>query len=192
MQEALDNEILAIGTVLKALEPLEPAARQSVLAYVTNRLGMQNASLQTGPGKATTPLPVGDADALGHGNPPAQVHIRDFVAQKQPRSAIEMAVVAAYFLSHMVQEAERKRTITTKEIETQFKIAGFKLPSQPKFTLPNAKNAGYLDATGDGEYKLNPVGYNLVVHNMPHTSGNQRTRRATSRRTPKKPIRKGK
>jgi hypothetical protein len=28
------------------------------------------------------------------------------------------------------------------------------------------KNAGYLDSAGTGQYKLNPVGYNLVVHRM--------------------------
>jgi hypothetical protein len=28
--------------------------------------------------------------------------------------------------------------------------------------LVNAKNAGYLDSTGAGGYRLNPVGYNLA------------------------------
>jgi hypothetical protein len=31
-------------------------------------------------------------------------------------------------------------------------------------TLVNAKDAGYLEALGDGNYRLNPVGYNLIAH----------------------------
>jgi len=52
-------------------------------------------------------------------------------------------------------------------VETYFKIASFPLPQQLRMTLPNAKNAGYFDLAGDGEYKLNAVGHNLVAHSMP-------------------------
>ena len=40
-------------------------------------------------------------------------------------------------------------------------------------TLPNAKSAGYFDAVGNGEYKLNAVGHNLVVHSMPRGATTQ-------------------
>ena len=66
----------------------------------------------------------------------------------------------------MAPKTERKDRITTKDIETYFKIAEFPL-TKTQFTLPNAKAAGYLDAVGNGEYKLNAVGHNLVVHSMP-------------------------
>jgi hypothetical protein len=89
------------------------------------------------------------------------------VEEKQPRSAIEMAVLVAYYLSHKSPIAERKQTISADDLTTYFKIAGFKLPNAPQYTLPNAKNAGYLDSVGGGEYKLNPVGYNLIVHSLP-------------------------
>ncbi|MBA2432556.1 MAG: hypothetical protein H0V56_10655 [Chthoniobacterales bacterium] len=95
------------------------------------------------------------------------VHIKALKDEKQPKSAIEMAVVVAYYLSHLAPLADRKETITLKDLETQFKIAGFKLPKKPQFTLTNTKNAGYLDSLGAGAYKLNPVGYNLVVHSLP-------------------------
>jgi hypothetical protein len=45
------------------------------------------------------------------------------------------------------------------------------LPEQIRVTLPNAKAAGYFDAAGEGEYKLNAVGHNLVVHSMPRGAG---------------------
>ncbi|HEV7683503.1 MAG TPA: hypothetical protein VGO68_15350, partial [Pyrinomonadaceae bacterium] len=70
---------------------------------------------------------------------------------------------------HVVPEDERKETISAKDLDTYFRIAEFKLPAQQKFNLNNAKNAGYLDSAALGEYKLNPVGYNLIVHSMPHS-----------------------
>jgi hypothetical protein len=50
-----------------------------------------------------------------------------------------------------------------------FKQAGFTLPKKPQFLLVNAKNAGYFDSAGTGKYRLNPVGYNLVAHNLPRS-----------------------
>jgi hypothetical protein len=52
-------------------------------------------------------------------------------------------------------------------LERYFKQAGFKLPKAIKQALPNAAAAGYFDGTGGGRYRLNPVGYNLVVHALP-------------------------
>ena len=64
-------------------------------------------------------------------------------------------------------------------------MAGFRLPADASFTLVNAKNAGYLDTAGSGQYTLNPVGYNLVVHRM----GVDKTEE-TRARPPKRPTRK--
>ena len=182
MPEIIDNEIQAIGTVLKALEPLEPKARLSVLDYVIRRLDIQvftqSVARVTEP---STEIPPGEFPSLTE-QPTQKVHIKDLVQEKQPRSSIEMATLVAYYLSHGVPTGERKQTISTKDLETYFKIAGFKLPTKPQFTLPNTKAAGYLDAVGNGEYKLNPVGYNLVVHSMPKSKkataskGHQRTK----------------
>jgi hypothetical protein len=95
-----------------------------------------------------------------------------------------MATLVAYYLSHKAPPNERKQSVNNKDIETYFKIGEFKLPSKPRFTLTNTKGAGYLDAVGDGEYKLNPVGYNLVVHSMPKTS--ERGVRGPQRKKPSK------
>ena len=185
MTTSVDKEIGAIGTLLKALEPLDPKARQSVLDYVMRRLDIPLPTTQGGALPTDTSLlPPGEPPVITH-EPTGQVHIEDLVRDKKPRSAIEMATLVAYYLSHKAPQNERKQTISNKDIETYFKIGEFKLPSKPKFTLVNTKGAGYLDAVGDGEYKLNPVGYNLVVHSMPKTS-----ERGASRPKHKKPRKK--
>ncbi len=77
-----------------------------------------------------------------------------------------MAALVAYYLSEIAPSGDRKDAINKTDIERQFKSAGFRLPADASFTLVNARNAGYLDSAGGGNYKLNPVGYNLVVHRM--------------------------
>jgi len=84
-----------------------------------------------------------------------------------------MAALVAYYLSEVTEdEGERKDFVDTMDIEKYFKQAGFRLPKSPAQTLPNAAAAGYFDSSGRGHYRLNAVGYNLVVHGLPrsHTS----------------------
>lgn len=185
MSTNVDKEIGAIGTLLKVLEPLDTKARQSVLDYVIKRLEipLPTTKAATSP-QDTSLLPPGEPPVIMH-ETTGQVHLKEIVRDKKPRSAIEMATIIAYYLSHKAPQTERKQTINNKDIETYFKIGEFKLPSQPKFTLVNTKGAGYLDAVGDGEYKLNPVGYNLVVHSMP-----KKTEQGARRPPRKKPIKK--
>jgi hypothetical protein len=173
MAEQIDQEIKAIKTVLKALEPLAPEVRTNVLQYVFRRLKIVLTGDQREGGLGATPRGPSGTQApqkVGEEQPGALIHIKDFKKAKNPRSAIEMAAVVAYYLQNIAPPKDRKDTITSKDLETYFKIAEFPLPGKPQFTLPNAKNAGYLDAVGNGEYELNAVGHNLVVHSMPRAT----------------------
>ena len=164
MSDAIDKEIEAIGVLIKALEPLDQKARQSALRYVIRRLDIPMSTTRAFTQTLKTMLVPAEPPAPDRSGP---IHIKDVVQEKNPRSAIEMTALIAYYLAHRAPETERKNTVTAKDVETYFKIAGFTLPTMPEFALPNAKAAGYLDAAGEGEYKLNPVGYDLVVHNLP-------------------------
>jgi hypothetical protein len=188
--ENIDKEIDAIKAVLHALEPLPGDVRTNVLGYVLQRLQIALApSTQT----STTGVTAAIADAAGSGaetggeQQALPGHIKALKEKKKPRSASEMAAVVAYFLANAATKAERKDRITAKDIETYFKIAEFP-PTKTQFTLPNAKAAGYLDAVGNGEYKLNAVGHNLVVHSMPRDTDGK----AASRRKPAKKARAAK
>ncbi len=94
-----------------------------------------------------------------------------------------MAAIVAYYLMNIAPHDKRKETINQKDIVTQFKIASFPLPRQVRVTLQNAKNAGYFDLVGDGEYKLNAVGHNLVAHSMPRGASKTVIPRKRSRGT---------
>jgi hypothetical protein len=194
MNNSVDQEITAIKSVLEALSPLSAKARVSVLEYVVKRLDLDLPGVTQRLGASGTGTE--DAGASQGGAASAAktpVHIMELKAEKKPRSANEMAALVAYYLSNIAPERDRKKTVNQKDIETYFKIAEFPLPNQIRVTLPNAKGAGYFDAVGEGEYKLNAVGHNLVVHSMPRgaAAGGKvmRVRKRESKRTRQKKSR---
>jgi hypothetical protein len=168
MAADIEKETEAIKTVLNALEPLSPEVRSHVLGYVFTRLHIALPPVQQA---EQLSIPVRPADlplgAAGGGPQLTMIHIKSLKDQKKPHSASEMAALVAYYMANVAPEKDRTDRINTKLVETYFKIAEFPLPKKTQFTLPNAKAAGYLDAVGNGEYKLNAVGHNLIVHGMP-------------------------
>lgn len=93
--------------------------------------------------------------------------IRAFKEEKRPTTANEMAAVVAYYLQELAPPEGRKREVDVQDVVEYFKQAGFPLPAATKQILLNAKAAGYFKAVGGGKFTLNPVGYNLVAHNLP-------------------------
>lgn len=183
MADNIDEEVSAIKAVLKALEPLVPDARVSVISYVSKRLGIPAANTSE-----TVPNSVGNQPVVGVPSSPVsvpEVHLKDFTKQKNPKSANEMAAIVAYYLAEVVPLSQRKKSVTADDMKTYFKIGDFPLPDL-RFTLPNAKNAGYFDALGGGEYQLNAVGHNLVAHSLPRSSGTGSSTRRSIRKKSKK------
>lgn len=191
-----DVELHAIQQLIAALEPLDEEARSRVVGYVFGRLGI------SGPRHSPefSVLGAGSAAAAGvptgAARPPQSqpLDIRTLREQKSPRSATEMAAVAAYYLSELAPLAERKREMTAADVTRLFKHAGFPLPGTPKMTLVHAKNAGYLDPGSDrGTYVLNPVGYNLVAHKLPSgasSAGPSKPRAEPKRRSARGRVKK--
>jgi hypothetical protein len=114
-----------------------------------------------------------------------QTSIRDLKEEKQPETVNQMAALVAYYLSEMAPDNERRDEIGAVDLERYFKQAGFKLPKSLRQALPNAAAAGYFGGAGGGRYRLNPVGYNLVVHGLPHGSDTSKKAR------PKKTVKRG-
>lgn len=177
-----DGELKAMNSIVAALKPLTEEERRRVLEYVLGRFGALALQAQVPPlsvPTAATPVAASVAGTMHD--------IRTLKEAKAPKSANEMAALVAYYVSELAPAAERKQEINRADIERYFKNAGYKLTANAGQTLVNAKHAGYLDPGSDtGQYKLNPVGYNLVVHRL-GTSGFAKQQRRRGRNEKKKP-----
>jgi hypothetical protein len=180
---AADSELKAMASIVEALKPLTERECQRVLEYVLGRFNVRVNQAQSTFQSAISNSPL--QSIL-----PTSSHISDIRSLKEaknPKSANEMAALVAYYVSELAPAEQRSKQINKADVERYFKMAGFKLPADAAFTLVNAKNAGYLDTAGSGQYTLNPVGYNLVVHRMGAEKDEEkrptkRSKKSTSRR----------
>lgn len=115
--------------------------------------------------------------------------IRSFFEQKSPSSDVEAAAVAAYYSQYLADTDHRQDAINADLLQEAFRLARWPLPRRTSFTLVNARNAGYLDSAGEGQYRLNPVGYNLVEHTLGGSQSEKTTSRPHTRK--KKSRRRG-
>ncbi|MCW2601745.1 MAG: hypothetical protein JWM02_3574 [Frankiales bacterium] len=183
-----DPELAAIQAILVALTKLRPEQRQRVIDYVFQRLGLETAQPSTSP---PPPPPAGPAGPINATSAASIRDVRSLKEQKKPRTANEMATLVAYYLSELAPEGGRKSEIGIDDITTYFKQAGYPLPAVLRNTLVNAKAAGYFDSASHGQYKLNPVGHNLVVHGLPAT-GDDAKSGSRAKRNSRKPSAKSK
>jgi hypothetical protein len=177
MDDKIEKEINAIKDILTALEGLDEETKNNVLEYVLKKLNKSFADfLSVRPTRSSNDMPTqGTSERITETE---ALHIREFKEKKEPKSAMEMAALVAYYLEHLAPESDRKNKVSSSDMETWFKIADYPLPNI-QFLLPNSKNAGYFDSVGTGQYKLNPVGYNLVKHNLPRgEKSNQQKKRS--------------
>jgi hypothetical protein len=192
MSEEEFPELAAIVTLLKALQPLKEDERTRVVGFVFQKLGMiaplpnsldrvteQGADLIKALGTKLNVRPDSATEFTD---------IRSLKDAKNPSTASQMVALVAYYLEHLAPEGERREFVTADDIKPYFNQAGFELPSAaPGMTLTHAKNAGYLNALARGQYRLNPVGHNLVAYKLPadRAEGKVATR-------PRKKVAKGK
>lgn len=178
-----DKELKAMLDITGALGELDGEARDRVLAYVFNRLGISFES--TGMQSTLPSLPASQSTQNANlitappvGSSRAQQDIRSLKEEKKPATTVEMAVLVGYYLEEFAPEAEKKTELNTADITKYFKQAGYPLPTAPKMVLVHGKNAGYFESIEKGLFKLNPVGYNLAAYSM--------GQEGTGVRTPKK------
>lgn len=182
----IEQELAAITTIIKAIEALDEEGTKRVIRYVFDHLKLSIDPDETSRGGAKsqdlafdTRLPT----AKEHSD--RLVDIRTLREEKQPATDVQMVLIVAYYLAELAPPSLRKESITVTDVTEYFKQAGYPLPKEARFTLTNARNAGYLDAIGNGQYKLNPVGHNLVVHKLPRSTadGERRKIKTVKRKT---------
>jgi hypothetical protein len=111
-------EVEAIGAVLASLEPLSGPARERVLVYVANALNIAapvlNVGLPPSPPQDILRTPLVEA-ALVTAQPPAvdtrHTDVRSLRESKEPRTAVEMAAIVAYYLNDIAPEGEHSQTV---------------------------------------------------------------------------------
>lgn len=159
----------AIDQIIAALEALEDGARSTAITAACAHLNLKVSPETQGHGAAAYQTTQAEVATTRH----ADVHhgkkvdIRSLKEEKSPDTAKQMACIVAYYLQELAPEGERKNTISAQDIEKYFKQANFKLPKLVAQVLVDAKRSGYFETAARGEYKLNAVGYNLVVHGLP-------------------------
>lgn len=155
----------AIDEVINALANMDDTSRLTVIRAACEHLSIpiSHSKTQTTGETLISPMTSGIAQ---QGTPS---DIRALKVQKAPSSAIEMACLIAYYLQALAPDSERKDTITTSDLETYYRHADYPLPKAMNQVLVDAKSAGYFDSKERGTYKLNAVGYNLVVHSLPRS-----------------------
>jgi hypothetical protein len=183
----LQREVAAIGEVLGNLESLPGPSRERVLEYVIRALSIGLALPTVKPVVNLSDERPDSKTRTGNSVNTQGSNISDIRSLKEaknPQTAGEMAAVVAYYLSELAPLTEQNTIVTASDLQRYFKQAGFRLPAKIEMTLVHAASAGYFDRTEAGKYRLNPVGYNLVVHNLPSSSANgESNRRARRRKT---------
>ncbi len=177
-----DDGVSAITTIIGALKPLDEATRNNVLEFVLKQLG-----ISVGSGGFSTPassvtyetaFPTQVAASRGA----AVLDIRSLADEKQPKTVNDRVAVLAYYLKNLAPPEERRDFVTTEDISRYFPGAGFELPTAPRMALTNAKNAGYLHSIGNGRFRLNPVGHNLVTHKLPLGDGKSKRKKTSAKK----------
>jgi hypothetical protein len=111
--------------------------------------------------RPSSPAPVSDEPARAR-----QVDARSFFSAKAPSTQSEAIAVAAFYLSELAPDEMRSGTIDYKRAREVFRQARYPLPKRIDQVLVNTQKAGYLTRVKSGEYKLSPVGFNLVEHTL--------------------------
>ena len=156
----------AIDQIINALSLLDETSRVTAIRAACEHLKVkppENLGAENQKSSSTTGVD-------GTGSPPVKAReIKELKEQKNPSSANEMAAVVAFYLSEIAARDDRKTDVDLEDMVKYFKQAPFPLPKKPQMLMTNAKNAGYFDSSERGKFRLNPVGYNLVAHNLPRT-----------------------
>jgi hypothetical protein len=97
---------------------------------------------------------------------PRRMDALSLFQEKAPSTQAEAVAVAAYYLSELAPAEMRSGTIDAKQATDVFRQARYRLPKRISQVLVNTQKAGYLTRVSAGEYKLSPVGFNLVEHTL--------------------------
>jgi hypothetical protein len=183
MSDPNSNEFDAAKIIVETLNKLDKAQQERALRFASESLGLQSAS----PKQSSSV--IAPAPHIGSGSSPQPqpqgraTDIKQFTTSKAPKSDQQFATVVAYYYRFEAPAEQRRETINAEVLSDAARLVVRKRPT--RFALTNAKNQGYLDSAGAGEYRINTVGENLVAITLPGTGGEKgprKARKATSKK----------
>ena len=128
----------AIDQVLTALESFDDKEMRTILCTVCAHLGVDLGSSAP----AIAPQSFLGGEATEHaatkthrGRSSGAVDIRSLKEQKQPKSAVQMACLVAYYLNEHASDGDKKATVKIEDMEKYFKQGGYKLPQTDRSVI---------------------------------------------------------
>ena len=163
------DDLDAVRIITSALEGFDSKDREMIIRWSLERLGMVTSSLEKPQNPTQTITPTSDPQTL---HPPNIIEnevkdIRSFSGDKKPTSDVQFAVVATFYYHFKAKPEEQKSSINKDQLIEACRHADWKILPNPKATLDNAVSKGYMDRAGDGQFRLNSVGENLVRKVLP-------------------------
>ena len=172
----------AAKVIVETLQGMDKTSQALAMRFAAETLGLQAASVSQPSVTPIIPAISTSASPPSSGGAPHSMDIKQFTAAKAPKSDQQFAAVVAYFYRFEAPESQRRDSLDADSLLEAARLAGRKRPGNPRFTLNNAKNAGYLDVATTGKYRINSVGENLVAMALPGTGSESSPARSAGRK----------
>ncbi len=163
------DDLEAVRAVVDALQPFAREEQERIIRWAREKLGLALVSptpaSEPVAGPSVAPQPVSRTSG-------GSFDLRGFVAHKNPQSDTHFAATVAYYYRFEAPEAERKETITARDLQEACRLADRHRLKNPLLTLNNAHRDGLLNRGPErGTFVVNSVGENLVAMALPSGAG---------------------
>lgn len=177
------DDLEAVRIIVKTMEAFKDQEEQRrILRWACEKLGLTIGVSTSVGGSSGSGKGAHEAGVVSGVHGKQIVSIREFVAQKNPRSDNQFAAAVAYYYRFEAPESERKDAVGAADLQEACRQAGRNRLGDPGKTLRNAHSVGLLDKAGEaGNYKINTVGENLVAMTLP--GGTEKVTGAKSKRS---------
>ncbi len=172
------DDFEAAKNISDVLSGFEKQRQERILRWVGERFSINIGSAPSAVQKFSDPAgapQVPPSPLVDAGASLPVTDIRTFVRSKNPTSDNQTATVIAYYYRFAAPDNEKRETINSEILTNSIRMIGGAQPTRPGQTLTNAKNQGYLDLVGTGEYRINSVGENLVTMTLGANGGAEAT-----------------
>lgn len=169
---ATKSDFMAAEEMKAILDGRDKTEQERIIRWVTESLGLvATSSALPGNLPAATPVVSQTTAQHPHTSSPRSKDIKTFVNEKNPKNDVQFAAVVAYFYRFECPQADRKEVLVPKDLDDAGRLARGYSFTNSRTTLGNAVKLGYFDRAGNGSYKVNAVGENLVAMTLPSAGG---------------------